>query len=51
MANTVIGFSINIEGIDNINQLNAQIKKSEEELKGLTAGSEAFNAKVKESTN
>lgn len=48
MANTVIGFSINIQGIDNINQLNAQIAKTNEELKALTVGTEAYNKKAKE---
>jgi phage-related protein len=44
MANTNIGFTINIDGIDNIDQLNAEIKQTNKELKNLTVGTEEYAA-------
>ena len=42
MANTVVGFSINIEGVQNIDQLNQQIKETQKSLNGLTVGTEEY---------
>jgi hypothetical protein len=42
MANTVVGFSINIDGVQNIDQLNQAIKDTEKSLKGLTVGTEEY---------
>jgi myosin heavy subunit len=42
MANTNIGFTINIDGIDNIGQLNAEVKQTKKELEGLTKGTEEY---------
>ena len=42
MANTVVGFSINIDGVQNIDQLNQAIKDTEKSLKGLTVGTEDY---------
>jgi len=42
MANTNIGFTINIEGIDNIDQLNKEIKQTNKELNSLTKGTEEY---------
>ena len=44
MANTNIGFTINIDGIDNIDQLNKEIKDTNKALKGLTVGTEEYAA-------
>lgn len=42
MANQVVGFTINIEGIDTISQLNAEIKNTEKALEGLKVGTEEY---------
>jgi hypothetical protein len=42
MANTDVGFKINIEGIDNIDQLNQAIKDTQKSLNGLTIGTEEY---------
>jgi hypothetical protein len=42
MANTVIGFTIDINGIDNIDKLNKEIKDTNEALKGLTVGTKEY---------
>ena len=48
MANKVVGFTINIEGIETINQLNAAISQTKSELKNLVVGTEEYAAKSKE---
>lgn len=42
MANTVVGFSINIDGVQNIDQLNSAIKDTQKALNGLTVGTEEY---------
>jgi hypothetical protein len=42
MANTVVGFSINIDGVQNIDQLNQAIKDTQKSLNGLTVGTEEY---------
>ena len=42
MANTEVGFKINIEGIDTIGKLNQEIKDTEKSLKDLTVGTEEY---------
>jgi hypothetical protein len=42
MANTVVGFSINIDGVQSIDQLNQAIRDTEKSLKGLTVGTEEY---------
>lgn len=42
MANTVIGFTIDIEGIDSINALNDEIKKTNEQLKAAKVGTDEY---------
>ena len=42
MANTVVGFSINIEGIDSINDLNKAISETQKEVDKLTVGTEEY---------
>lgn len=44
MAKKVIGFSIDIEGIDSINRLKEEIKATEKELGGLTKGTDEYTA-------
>ena len=48
MANKVVGFTINIEGIETINQLNAAIAQTKAELKNLVVGTEEYAAKSKQ---
>ena len=42
MANTVVGFSIQIDGVQNIDQLNQAIKDTQKSLNGLTVGTEEY---------
>jgi hypothetical protein len=42
MANTDVGFKINIAGIETIGQLNKEIQNTEKSLKGLTVGTEEY---------
>ena len=44
MANTNIGFTINIDGIDNIDKLNQEIKDTNASLKNLTVGTKEYAA-------
>ena len=44
MANTNIGFTINIDGIDNIDKLNQEIKDTNAALKNLTVGTKEYAA-------
>jgi myosin heavy subunit len=48
MANKIVGFTINIDGIDSINDLNKAIKQTEAELKNLAAGTQEFADKAEE---
>ena len=43
MAKTVIGFEIDIEGIDDINKLNAEIKETNQALKKAKIGTEEYS--------
>ena len=44
MANTVVGFSIQIDGIDTLGQLNKEIKATQKEMENLTVGTEEYAA-------
>ncbi len=48
MANKIVGFTINIDGIQSINELNAAIKQTEAELKKLATGTQAYADKAEE---
>jgi hypothetical protein len=47
MANTVVGFSIQIDGIDTLGQLNQEIKATKKEMDNLTVGTEEYAAAQK----
>lgn len=48
MANKIVGFTINIDGIQSINELNDAIKQTEKELKNLATGTQEFADKAAE---
>lgn len=48
MANKIVGFTINIDGIQSINELNDAIKQTEKELKNLATGTQAYADKAEE---
>lgn len=48
MANKIVGFTINIDGIQSINELNDAIKQTEKELKNLATGTEEYTKKAEE---
>lgn len=48
MANTVVGFTINIDGIQSINQLNAEIKATKEAMNALDLSTEEGNKAFQE---
>jgi hypothetical protein len=48
MSNTVVGFTINIDGIQSINQLNAEIKQTKESMNALDLSTEEGNKAFQE---
>lgn len=48
MSNTVVGFTINIDGIQSINQLNAEIKATEKAMNALDLSTEEGNKAFQE---
>ena len=48
MSNTVVGFTINIDGIQSINQLNAEIKQTKEAMNALDLSTEEGNKAFQE---
>jgi len=51
MANTVVGFTINIDGINTVNDLNAAIKQTKKELSEIAVGTQEYADKSKELAN
>jgi hypothetical protein len=43
MANTIVGFTIQIDGVNTIDQLNAQIKATTQAMKGLDTATEEYS--------
>ena len=48
MANKIVGFTINIDGIQSINELNDAIKQTEKELKNLATGTQEYADKAED---
>ena len=48
MANTIVGFTINIDGIQSINQLNSEIKQTKEAMNALDLSTEEGNKAFQE---
>lgn len=51
MANTVVGFTINIDGINTVQQLNDAIKQTKKELNGIAVGTEEYANKSRDLAN
>ena len=43
MANTIVGFTIEIDGINTIDELNAEIKATTKAMKGLDTATEEYS--------
>ena len=51
MANTIVGFTIEIDGVNSINDLNAKIKETKAQMNALDMSTEGADDQFKELAN